>query len=144
MKPAVKRNPQNTVARTENHPETVVFAGAATLAQSIKASPEWRELLSAEEAARADAQFAQMVARQDELTDLQNRARGDGRRLDGKSLVEFITLREQLQHHDLYVRQQEAGDAFVRLLQRVNHKISEELGLDFASNAAPRRGGCCG
>jgi len=144
MKRSVQHNPQDTIAATENHHEAVILASAATLAQSIHGSPEWRELLSARQAAQADAQFARMVTRQDELTHLQNSARGHGQGLDGKSLVEFITLRERLEHHELYARQQEAGSAFVRLLQRVNEKISEGLGLNFASNAAPRRGACCG
>lgn len=71
---------------------------------------------------------------------IQNSAQGCGQVLDDKSLVESITLRDQTQRHELYVRQQEAGSAVVRLLQRVNEKVSQELGLDFASNAVPRRG----
>jgi hypothetical protein len=85
-----------------------------------------------------------MVARQRELAGIQNSTRERGQGLDGESLVEFITLREQIQRDELYVRQQETGSAVVRLLQRINEHISQELGLDFASNAALRRGGCCG
>jgi cell fate (sporulation/competence/biofilm development) regulator YlbF (YheA/YmcA/DUF963 family) len=144
MKPSLQHNPQNTMAATEGLPEAVILAGAATLAQSIQASAKWRELLNAQKAGEADGRFAQMAARHSELARLQNTARGRGRGLDGKSLVEFIALQDQIQHCELYVRQQEAGSALVRLLQRINEKISEELGLDFASNAAPRRGGCCG
>ena len=103
-----------------------------------------RELLNAQKAAKADGPFTRMVARQSELARIQNRAQGHGQGLDGESLVELITLREQIQRHALHVRQQEAWSAAVALFQRINEKISQELGLDFASNAAPRRGGCCG
>lgn len=124
--------------------EATVLEAAAVLAQAIHASAEWRELIGAQKAAEADGGFTRMVARQSELAGIQNSAKGHGQGLDGKSLVEFITLRDQIQRHELFVRQQEAGSAVLRLLQSVNEKISQELGLDFASNAAPRRGGCCG
>jgi cell fate (sporulation/competence/biofilm development) regulator YlbF (YheA/YmcA/DUF963 family) len=124
--------------------EAAVLEAATTFAQAIQASAEWRELISAQKAAEADDGFARMVTRQNQLAGIQNRARGQGQGLDGKSLVEFIALRDQIQRHELYVRQQEAGSAVVRLLQRLNEIVSQELGLDFASNAALRRGGCCG
>ena len=59
-------------------------------------------------------------------------------------LVELIALRDQTQRNELYDHQQEAWNKLVGLLQRINDKMSQELGLDFASNAAPRRGACCG
>lgn len=124
--------------------EAAVLEAATAFAQSIQGSTEWRELLDAQRTAEADEPFARMVTRQKQLADIQCRARGQGQGLDGKSLVEFIALRDQIQRHELYVRQQEAGSAVVRLLQRLNELISRELGLDFASNAAPRRRGCCG
>ncbi len=122
----------------------VVLEAAAALAQSIQGSPEWREWLDAQKAAETDPQFARLVTRQKELALIQNRARSGGQGLDGKSLVEFISLRDQLGRHELYSRQQQAGSAVVGLLQRVNQTISETLGFDFASNASPPRGGCCG
>jgi len=121
-----------------------VVAAAAGLAQAIQASAEWREMLRAQDAAKKDSRFAKLLARHGELSRRQNSAGTGGQGLDGKSLVEFIALRDQIQRHELVVRQQEAGSAVVRLFQTANGKISQELGLDFASNAAPRRGGCCG
>jgi len=132
------------MAPTQALPETAVLEAAAVLAQAIQASAEWRELISAQKAAEADDGFARMAARQKELARIQNNSRSSGQGLDGESLVELITLREHIQRHELTIRQQEAGSAVVGLLQRVNEKISQELGLDFASNAAPRRGRCCG
>jgi cell fate (sporulation/competence/biofilm development) regulator YlbF (YheA/YmcA/DUF963 family) len=117
---------------------------AVALAETIQQTPEWRDLLNAQKAAKADGRFTRMVARQSELARIQNSGQGRGQGLDGESLVELITLREQIQRHELHVRQQEAWSAAVALFQRINEKISEELGLDFASNAAPRRDGCCG
>ena len=129
---------------TATFSDAVVLEAATTLAQSIQASAEWRELVRAQKAAEADGRFARMVARQSELGRIQNSARGRGQGLDGKSLVEFIALQDQIQHHELYVHQQEAGSAVLRLLQRVNEEISQELGLDFASNAAPAGVGAAG
>ncbi len=133
-----------TKTMTATPPDTAVFEAATTLADSMQASAVWREFVSAQEAAKADEQFTWMLVRQNELAAMQNRAQGRGEGLDGKSLVELIALRDRIQKHGLYLRQQEAGSAVLALLQRVNEKISEALGLDFASNAAPRRGGCCG
>lgn len=121
-----------------------VLEAALALAQSIQSSAEWHEFIETQKAAETNPQFVRLVARLAELARLQASARSGGQGLDSKSAVELITLREQLQRHELYLRQQEAGSAVLRLLQRVNEKISEELGIDFASNAAPRRGGCCG
>jgi hypothetical protein len=49
-------------------------------------------------------------------------------------------LKPTVQRHELNVRQQEAWSAVVALLRRINEKISEKLGLEFASNAAPPPG----
>ncbi len=49
-----------------------------------------------------------------------------------------------LQDDEFYLRQQEAWKKVVELLQSINRKISKMLGIDFASDATPRRGGCCG
>lgn len=129
---------------TATHNDALVFETAGALARAIQTSAAWREFLNARQAAETDPHFAQMVARQKELSELQNSVHGRGLGLDGKSLVEFIALRDQLQRHELHARLQGTWSAAVALLQRINEKISQELGLDFARHAAPRRGGCCG
>ena len=129
---------------TESLSADTAQEAAVALVEAIQQTPEWPGLLNAQKAAKADGRFARMVARQSELARIQNSGQGRGQRLDDESLVELITLREQIQRHELHVRQQEAWSAAAALLQRINEKISQELGLDFASNAAPRRGGCCG
>ncbi|MCX6903984.1 MAG: YlbF family regulator [Verrucomicrobia bacterium] len=128
---------------TKTSSDSAALKAAAALAECIQASAEWREMVDAQKAAEADGPFVRMVARGRELSGIRNSEQGRGHGLDGKLLVESITLRDQIQRHELYVRQQETGSAVVRLLQRVNEKISQELGLDFACNAAPRRDECC-
>lgn len=118
--------------------DTLVFETADALARAIRASAAWRDFLNARQAAETDAGLAQMFARQRELSEFQNSVQGRGQGLDGESLVEFIVLRDQLQHHKLTVRQQEAGSAVAQLLQQINEKISGELGFDFASSASPQ------
>lgn len=123
---------------------TSAALGAATaLSLAIRTSAEWHELESAQQVAKSDTRFAQMVGRHSELARLQNGARQAGAALDGKLLVELLALRDQIQRHEIYQRQQTAWNSVINLLQRVNGSISDNLGLDFASNAAPRSG-CCG
>jgi hypothetical protein len=49
-------------------------------------------------------------------------------------------LKPTVQRHEINDRQQEGWSAVVALLRRTNEKLSEKLGLDFASNAAPPPG----
>jgi len=49
-----------------------------------------------------------------------------------------------MHRHELHIRQQENWSALAALFQCINEKKFQELGFDSASNAAPRRGGCCG
>lgn len=144
MKPSLQHSLPNTAVDPDILPEAAILTGAASLARAIQRSAEWREMVSAQKAAQEDPQYSRMIARHNELSRMQNGARSHAGGLDGKSLVELITLREQLQRHELYRRQQEAGSAVVRLLHRVTQTISQELGFDFASNASPRGGECCG
>ena len=81
---------------------SLVEAGAA-LGRRIQGSAQWRELVAARQAARADARYTEMVRRHEELA--QEKKNG---RLDGKSLVEFIALEGQMQENKLCIRQQEA------------------------------------
>ena len=117
---------------------SLVETGAA-LGRRIQGSAAWRELVAAQRAARADARYTEMVMRHEELA--QEKKSG---RLDGKSLVEFIALEGQMQENELCIRQQEAWGKVLGLLYEINAATSQELGVDFARNAAPQRGGCCG
>jgi cell fate (sporulation/competence/biofilm development) regulator YlbF (YheA/YmcA/DUF963 family) len=125
-------------------PDTKALEAAAILAGAIQSSAEWHEMISAQQAAKEDTRFAKILARHKELFRAQRNAEAGGQGLGGKELVEMIALQDQIQRHEICVRQQEAGQAVVSLLQRANQVISENLGLDFASNASSRRGGCCG
>jgi cell fate (sporulation/competence/biofilm development) regulator YlbF (YheA/YmcA/DUF963 family) len=124
--------------------EGPVLDSAARLAQSIQSSAEWQELVQARGAAAEDERFTRMVARRGELAGLQGNARERGELFDNKLLVELMALEAEIRSHELYIRQQEAWRAVTGLLQGVNERISQELGLDFASSAASRVGGCCG
>lgn len=128
---------------TTSH-EARVAEAAATLARAIQDSAAWTELQDARKAAAADERFARMIARQADLAGLQGVARERREEFDGKLLVDLIALQDQIRSHELYARQQESWSAVTALLQQVNEAISHELGFDFASNAAYRRGGCCG
>ncbi len=117
---------------------SLVEAGAL-LGRRIQGSAEWRELVAAQRAARADTRYREMVMRHEELAEEKKNGR-----LDGRSLVEFIALEGQMQENELCIRQQEAWGKVLGLLYEINAAMSRELGVDFARNAAPQRGGCCG
>ena len=125
-------------------PDTKALEAAAALARAIQSSAEWREVVSAQHAAKGDTRFGKMVARQEELLRNERGRPAGGQGLGAEEVVEMMALRSQIQGHELYIRQQGAWEALVGLLQGVNRVISGDLGMDFASNAAPRRGGCCG
>ncbi len=144
MKGAVQPSELQGVPGSARSSEASVPGSAAGLARSIQASAEWRELVQARVAAAEDERFARMVARRGELAGLQGNARERGQLFDNKLLVELMALESEIRRHELYIRQQEAWRAVTGLLQEVNERISQELGLDFASSAASRVGGCCG
>ncbi|ODU25226.1 MAG: hypothetical protein ABS95_00415 [Verrucomicrobia bacterium SCN 57-15] len=121
-----------------------VLEAAATLAKAIRAAAEWQALERAQAAFQRDAVLQQKLARHDELSKARQLARESGQNWAGREMVELIALQDQIQRHERYVQRQEAGQALVELLQNINQAISDNLGLDFASNAALRRGGCCG
>ncbi len=129
---------------TRNIHRTKALEAAAVLAEAIQGSAEWREVVNAQHAAEQDARFTKMLARHKELLRAQRNAHAGGQAIGGQAMVEMIALQDKIQRHELLVRQQAAWQALVGFLQRINHVISEDLGLDFAGNAVPRRGGCCG
>ncbi len=119
--------------------EASLVEAGALLGRRIQGSAEWRELVAARRAARADAHYREMVMRHEELAEEKKNGR-----LDGRSLVEFIALEGQMQENELCIREQEAWGKVLGLLYEINAAMSRELGVDFTSSAAPQRGGCCG
>ncbi len=116
---------------------------ADELARAIQLTPEWRELETARTAYQTDPDVAVLAERLRKISEKWRRARSAGQELPGKDAIELAEVQEKIQQHDIFLRQQAAVGAFVALLQETNRTISEPLGIDFASNAAPRRG-CCG
>ena len=124
--------------------ENKTLEAARALSEAIRGTAEWRELVNAQEAAQRDGDLNRIVARHQELLLARRAIEARGQDFAGKELVEMIALQSRLQGHELQVRQQEAWQGVVRLLQEANRAMSRELGIDFASNAAPSRGACCG
>lgn len=121
----------------------LVRQAAEELTRAIQLTPEWRELEAARTAFQTDPELAEFTARYRKLSEQWQRARSEGRALPGKEALELASVQEKIQQHDIYLRLQAAVGAFVALLQETNQVISQPLGLDFASNAAPRSS-CCG
>lgn len=121
----------------------MVRHAAEELARAIQRTPEWRELEAARTTFQSDSDLSLLTARYRKLSELWWRARSERRALPGKEAMELAAVQEKIQRHDLFLRQQAATGAFVALLQETNRAISNHLGMDFATNAAPK-GGCCG
>lgn len=117
---------------------------AEVLAQALQDTPEWRQWQSAKAALESDTELGQLMAHYRELACHWRRAQARGGGLISKEAMELAEVQEKIQQQELFVRQQEAGGALVALFQRANDAISTKLGIDFAADAVPRSGGCCG
>ena len=134
----------HTLSHIENNASGAAIEAAETLAHAIQATPEWAEFQSAQRAVERDAELQDLMVRYRQLAQSWRAAQQRGEGLMGKAAMELPQLQSRIEGNANYQRQQEAGSAVVALLQKVNQALSAELGLDFAANAAPRGGGCCG
>ena len=117
--------------------ELTHFDAAAALAQAIREEPRWVEWSAANEAAEGDPALVALMDRHGELS-----ARLRAGRVDKDELTKVA---DQIRRHPAYKRQEGAEEGMVGLLREVNVTLSEQLGVDFASAAAPQKsGGCCG
>lgn len=124
--------------------DSAVGDAAVQLARAIKALPEWQELQAARSRFRTDPEMIAIMTRYRRIFGSWSAARARGEGLKGADALELAESQQQLQEHPAYLRQHEATIAVVSVLQSVNLALSAELELDFAANAAPRGGGCCG
>lgn len=110
------------------------FDAAAALARAIREEPRWIEWNAAADASDAEPELVALMVRHRDLARGGQAEAGELARLEG-----------QIRRHPVYRRQEEATTAMIGLLREVDVTLSEELGLEFASTAAPRKsGGCCG
>jgi len=121
-----------------------VFHAADALAQAIQQTPQWEEWENARAAFDRDDDVKRLRARLERVASRWRAAQAAGKGLIGQEARELAEAQEALQGHALFVRQQEAGRQLVVLFQQTNELISSMLGIDFAANALPRGGGCCG
>lgn len=131
-----------------NHIEHVALStaieAAEILARAIRATPEWKSFENARTSFDHDAELQELVSRNRRLAGLWQAAQQRGQGLMGSAAVELAQVRSQIEAHPVYQQERETARAVLASLQKLNQRISEELGLDFAANAAPRGGGCCG
>jgi len=121
-----------------------LIEAATGLARAIQSAPQWEEFQRARAAFESDPDLAMLLSRLRELSALWRIAKNSGRGLAGTDASDLADLQARLQAHPLFVRQQDAVRALMAMFQQVNQILSAELGLDFAANAAPQGGGCCG
>ncbi len=124
--------------------ENAVFEAARALGSALQASPQWEEFQSARAAFDSDSELRTLIARHRQLSASWRIAKASGRGLMGEDAGNLAQMQAAIQTHPLFVRQQAAIKSLMAMFQQANQAISAELELDFAANAAPRGGGCCG
>jgi cell fate (sporulation/competence/biofilm development) regulator YlbF (YheA/YmcA/DUF963 family) len=117
---------------------------AEVLARALRGTHEWEEWRAAKSAFDGDADLARLLARYRELAGRWRIAQARGGGMMGPESTELAEVQEKIQGNALFSRHQEAGNALMEMLRQANRVLSDKLGIDFAANAAPRGGGCCG
>ena len=121
-----------------------VLESAVKLARVMQAAPQSEEFQSARSTFASDPGLTPLLSRLRQLSRSLQDAKADGRGLVGTDARELAELQGKIHAHPLFIRQQDAFSSLVEMFQQVNQAISVELGVDFAANAAPRGGSCCG
>lgn len=132
------------MATTVPQTTTTVAEAAEAFAQAMHDSPEWRRWSEARECFDSDPQLRRTQERLEELSLKFRAARAQGKGLFGPDLAELNRLQSDVQTSPLAKERDEAASALVQFLQDTNRLLSGTLGIDFAANAAPRQGSCCG
>lgn len=124
--------------------EPEILRAATAFARALRASRQFEEFQTTRADFDADPGLQRLLLRLRELSAKWQAARAAGRGLVGKDATELAELQAKLQAAPLFVKQQDAIRSLVAMFQQVNQVVSTELELDFAANAAPQGGGCCG
>ena len=132
------------MATTVPEAAMTITEAAEVFARAILDSAEWRRWSSARERCDSEASLRQAQQRLTELSRKFQSSRAQGRGLFGPDLAELNRLQGEVQSSPLAQERDQAGAALVQFLQDTNRLLSDTLGVDFAANAAPRGGGCCG
>lgn len=132
------------MATTISQAALTVAEAAGALARAIHDSAEWRRWTEAGERFDRDPRLRTAQERLAELSRKFQSARSQGKGMFGPDLAELNRLQTEVQSSPQARERDEAAAALVRLLRDTNGLLSEALGVDFATNAAPRSGGCCG
>ncbi len=132
------------MASAGNVEAMTMVEAAEAFASALAASEPWQRWESAKRRSDADQELSRATKRLAELARGFRAAGGSGRGMPGPELEEMIRLRVFVQDSPLARETEDAAQALVAFLQDANKLVSDFLGLDFAVNAAPRGGGCCG
>lgn len=117
--------------------EEALFKASDALADLIQQQPQWIEWNVAMEAADTNPELKTLMAQYRDLSVRSKAGHGN--------VGETTTVVNRIQRHPAYVRRESASEAMVGLLREVDTAISQKLGVEFASTAAPQKsGGCCG
>lgn len=112
-----------------------------SFADSLSATPEFSEYDAAQQA------FQQDDAARDLLTRLQTLSHELGKKQQENELTDedielYQSLKSEFTENKAVAELQQQENRLTETMRACNHEISQELGLDFAANAAPSSCGC--
>lgn len=121
-----------------------ISSAACLMASAILKEPRWKAWSSAKEAVNGDPELQELLVHYRTLSEKMKKAGRRGEGLDGKDTLELADVTNRIKYHSLHRKEMASLEAMIALLREVNEAISDQLGVDFASNASPPRGSCCG
>lgn len=112
-----------------------------TFADALSTTPEFTDYDAAQNA------FQQDDAARDLLTRLQTLSHELGQKQQANELSEedielYRSLKTEFNDNETVAHLQQQENRLTETMRACNHEISQELGLDFAANAAPAGCGC--
>ena len=120
-----------------------ISSAACVLASAILHESRWKAWNSAREAVNVDPDLQGLLRRYRSLSGKLRQAGQGGEGPDGRDTLELADVTNRIKVHPLRRKEMASLDEMIDLLREVNKAISDQLGIDFASNAAPPKGSCC-
>lgn len=117
-----------------------VSSAVHLLASAILNEPRWKAWSRAREAVFGDSELQRLFGRYRSLSGKLQQ----GENLDGQETLELADVTNRIKYHALHRKELSSLQAMIALLREVNEALSDQLGIDFAANASPPRGSCCG
>ena len=123
---------------------SIDLQAVVALANAIQQSPVWKAFEESNHRFDTDPDLQRLMDHYRELSEKALKARSQGEHLSSFDMADIQKTQEAMKNDEAFMRRQAAYGDLVIAFRAVNQALSEQLGLDFASMAAPPGGSCCG